>query len=113
MLAKMFLNTAYSLATLSWLALPQLIAGQEVHGEGDEGTIMGPVAFLWPENRPWDSSDQNIAPCGTGAPAGNRTIFPLSSGSVSLSIADDAWNVAFYIAYDNSKSSTRSAAAYY
>ncbi|KAH8801713.1 hypothetical protein F5884DRAFT_525239 [Xylogone sp. PMI_703] len=94
-------NTASSLTVLSWLAMSRLAVSQEVHGEGDEGTIMGPVAFLWPENRPWDASDDNIAPCGSSASITNRTIFPLSQGSVALSIADDAYEVAFYIAYSN------------
>ncbi|RFU27261.1 hypothetical protein B7463_g9081, partial [Scytalidium lignicola] len=94
-------NTASSLTALSWLAMSQLAVSQEVHGEGDEGTIMGPVAFLWPENRAWSAAYDNIAPCGSSSSIDNRTIFPLSQGSVALSIADDAYNVAFYIAYNN------------
>ncbi|RYP57932.1 hypothetical protein DL769_009202 [Monosporascus sp. CRB-8-3] len=78
-----------------------LASGQKVHGEGAEGTEMGPVAFLWPADRPWSADADNIAPCGSASGPTNRTDFPLSQGSVSLSIADDAWNVAFSIAYDN------------
>ncbi|RYP50212.1 hypothetical protein DL768_004233 [Monosporascus sp. mg162] len=89
---------------LSYLAVltgGHLASGQEVHGEGAEGTEMGPVAFLWPADRPWSAEADNIAPCGSASGPTNRTDFPLSQGSVSLSIADDAWNVAFSIAYDN------------
>ncbi|RYP04533.1 hypothetical protein DL764_004395 [Monosporascus ibericus] len=89
---------------LSYLAVltgGHLASGQEVHGEGAEGTEMGPVAFLWPADRPWSAESDNIAPCGSASGPANRTDFPLSQGSVSLSIADDAWNVAFSIAYDN------------
>ncbi|KAH8678305.1 hypothetical protein BX600DRAFT_148335 [Xylariales sp. PMI_506] len=83
------------------LALIKAGHAEEVHGEGDEGTIMGPVAFLWPENRNWSAAYDNIGPCGSRATVTNRTIYPLSQGEVALSIADDAWKVAFYIAFDN------------
>ncbi|KAL7629232.1 hypothetical protein AAE478_000752 [Parahypoxylon ruwenzoriense] len=90
------------LSYLAALAGSQLAAGEgEAHGEGYEGTVMGPVAFLWPDDRPWSPSADNIAPCGSSSGVVNRTIFPLSQGSVALSIADDAWNVNFSIAYDN------------
>ncbi|KAI1177781.1 hypothetical protein F4777DRAFT_164269 [Nemania sp. FL0916] len=73
----------------------------EGHGEGVEGTVQGPVAFLWPENRPWSAAKDNMGPCGSSNGVGNRTSFPLSQGSVALTIADEAWNVAFSIAYAN------------
>ncbi|KAI1454371.1 hypothetical protein F4805DRAFT_439811 [Annulohypoxylon moriforme] len=80
----------------------QLVAGDdEAHGEGLEGTVMGPVAFLWPDDRPWSASADNSGPCGSSSGVSNRTIFPLTQGTVALSIADDAWNVNFSIAYDN------------
>ena len=47
------------------------------HGDGDEGTIMGPVAFLWPENREWDASHDNVGPCGSSEGVTNRTEYPL------------------------------------
>ena len=47
------------------------------HGEGAEGSEMGPVAFLWPDDRKWDAKDDNIGPCGSSEGPGNRTIFPL------------------------------------
>ncbi|KAI1382296.1 hypothetical protein F4677DRAFT_401556 [Hypoxylon crocopeplum] len=91
------------LSYLAALAGSQLVAGDgEAHGEGAEGTIMGPVAFLWPDDRPWSASTDNSGPCGSPSGVVNRTTFPLSQGTVSLSIADDAWNVNFSIAYDNS-----------
>ncbi|KAI0451232.1 hypothetical protein F5B21DRAFT_387835 [Xylaria acuta] len=71
----------------------------EVHGQGAEGTVQGPVAFLWPGNRPWSAATDNAGPCGSPNGVTNRTEFPLSHGSVALTIADEAWNVAFSIAY--------------
>ncbi|KAI3321678.1 hypothetical protein HD806DRAFT_545876 [Xylariaceae sp. AK1471] len=76
-----------------------------VHGEGTEGIVQGPVAFLWPEDRPWSAAVDNVGPCGSASNVGNRTIFPLSQGSVALSIADDAWNIAFSIAYEDNPTS--------
>ncbi|KAH8161466.1 hypothetical protein CIB48_g6780 [Xylaria polymorpha] len=73
--------------------------GDEAHGEGAEGTVQGPVAFLWPEDRPWSAAADNAGPCGSATGVINRTNFPLSQGSVALTIADEAWNVAFSIAY--------------
>ncbi|CAK7200103.1 hypothetical protein SEUCBS139899_002792 [Sporothrix eucalyptigena] len=75
------------------------------HGDGDEGSIMGPVAFLWPENREWDAAHDNIGPCGSAEGVTNRTQYPLSHGSVALSIADEAYKVAFYIAFTNDPTS--------
>jgi len=77
------------------------VKAQEAHGEGLEDTVMGPVAFLWPDNRVWSADAENHGPCGSDSGVVNRTEFPLSGGSVALSIADDAWMVAFNIAYDN------------
>ncbi|KAH8769273.1 hypothetical protein BGZ57DRAFT_765775 [Hyaloscypha finlandica] len=72
------------------------------HGDGAEGTVMGPVAFLWPSDRPWASASDNIAPCGSVSPPSNRTSFPIGSiGSIELTIADDAYNLAVRIAYGN------------
>ncbi|KAK7909256.1 hypothetical protein PG985_015134 [Apiospora marii] len=79
---------------------------QQFHGQGAEGTEMGPVAFLWPSDRPWSAAADNISPCGSASGVTNRTIFPLSQGEVALSIADEAYQVAFKIAYDNGKSSS-------
>ncbi|KAF3901464.1 hypothetical protein ABW21_db0207234 [Orbilia brochopaga] len=80
----------------------------EVHGEGAEGSIMGPVAFLWPEDRPWSAAADNTAPCGSTSGPMNRTEFPVVGGAVALTIADDAYNVAFRIAYGNNPTSQSS-----
>lgn len=74
----MLFTTASLLATLSWLAISQIQMVEAEHGDGDEGTIMGPAAFLWPEDRNWNAAYDNIGPCGSAASIGNRTIFPLS-----------------------------------
>ncbi|KAJ0107655.1 hypothetical protein J7T55_010260 [Diaporthe amygdali] len=87
-----------TLATVASLAMS---ARAEVHGASAEGTVMGPVAFLWPDDRPWSASNDNSGPCGSAEGVTNRTEFPLSQGQVALSIADDAYKVAFYIAFDN------------
>ncbi|KAF2255281.1 hypothetical protein BU26DRAFT_448617 [Trematosphaeria pertusa] len=71
------------------------------HGEGEEGSSMGPVAFLWPPDRAWSATSDNTPPCGSSEGPSNRTLFPLSQGSVALSIADDAWKVAFRLAVSN------------
>jgi hypothetical protein len=72
------------------------------HGEGAEGSEMGPVAFMWPSDRIWDAAHDNTAPCGSAVGPSNRTIFPLQQGQVALSIADDAYQVAFRLAMGNS-----------
>lgn len=54
-----------------------VMADEEVHGQGAEGTEMGPVAFLWPADRPWSASSDNVAPCGSSSGVSNRTSFPL------------------------------------
>ncbi|KAK8091860.1 hypothetical protein PG997_002221 [Apiospora hydei] len=96
----------YSATVLTVLASSyiQRVMSQQVHGQGAEGTEMGPVAFLWPNDRPWSAAADNISPCGSASGVTNRTIFPLSQGEVALSIADEAYQVAFKIAYDNGKS---------
>ncbi|ORY55477.1 uncharacterized protein BCR38DRAFT_380210 [Pseudomassariella vexata] len=98
-------NVFKPLAALSWLARNHFVAGANVHGSNAEGNVMGPVAFLWPSDRPWSASADNVAPCGSSDGVNNRTTFPLSQGSVALSIADDAWMVAFSIAYTDNPTS--------
>jgi len=73
------------------------------HGEGEEGSSMGPVAFMWPPDRPWAAEHDNTGPCGSANGPAERTQYPLTQGSVALNIADDAWHVAFRIAYGNSE----------
>ncbi|TLD34021.1 hypothetical protein PspLS_01104 [Pyricularia sp. CBS 133598] len=73
--------------------------GPTAHGVGAMGTEMGPVAFLWPADRPWSAGADNTEPCGSTQGVGNRTPFPLSAGAVSLSIAADAYDVEFTMSY--------------
>ncbi|KAM0233371.1 hypothetical protein ACHAPO_007065 [Fusarium lateritium] len=42
---------------------------------------MGPAAFMWPPDRVWSGDMDNRAPCGSRAPAGNRTEFPMNPSS--------------------------------
>ncbi|KAF2113145.1 hypothetical protein BDV96DRAFT_614028 [Lophiotrema nucula] len=81
--------------------LLSVLAHAQQHGEDAEGTKMGPVAFLWPSDRNWTAAADNIGPCGSPGGVMRRTTFPLSQGSVALSIADEAWNIAFRVAYAN------------
>jgi hypothetical protein len=71
------------------------------HGEDAEGTEMGPVAFLWPADRLWNATNDNTGPCGSPDGPKNRTQFPLTSGAVALSVADDAWSIIFRLAISN------------
>jgi len=97
----MLRNTLFLAAALSNVV--QVVA--QAHGEDAQGTDMGPVGFLWPEDRPWEGSEDNKGPCGSNSAISNRTEFPIVGGSVALSIADDAWNVVFRIAYDDNPTS--------
>ncbi|KAK7512471.1 uncharacterized protein IWZ02DRAFT_87093 [Phyllosticta citriasiana] len=83
-------------------ALPAVLAA---HGDGAEGSIMGPVAFLWPKYRTWSAASDNTPPCGSAATVTNRTEFPLDQGSVALTIAQEAWNIEFHIAFGNNPTS--------
>ena len=69
------------LSILAMTAVAQLVAahstGSTPHAAGAEGTVMGPVQFLWPADRPWSSDADNTAPCGSSSGVTNRTQFPL------------------------------------
>jgi hypothetical protein len=54
------------------------------HAAGAEGSVMGPVQFLWPADRPWSADADNTAPCGSNSGVKNRTKFPLGSFSSLL-----------------------------
>ena len=95
----MFLNLLIAFGVLFSLAWAQNETKE--HGEGAEGTEMGPVAFLWPADRFWDAKNDNTGPCGSPDGPKNRTEFPLTSGAVALSVADEAWNIAFSLALSN------------
>ncbi|OAL06856.1 hypothetical protein IQ06DRAFT_237301 [Phaeosphaeriaceae sp. SRC1lsM3a] len=89
-------------SVLPFLVLSRLQhASAQTHGDGAEGTEMGPVAFMWPADRIWDAAHDNTAPCGSAEGPSNRTIFPVQQGQVALSIADDAYHVAFRLALGN------------
>ncbi|KAE8393078.1 hypothetical protein BDV23DRAFT_192013 [Aspergillus alliaceus] len=62
--------------------------GAWAHGE-DEAKKMGPVAFMWPPDRPWGAAYDNTAPCGSSAGVSNRTDFPLTNPSIDPSTNDD------------------------
>lgn len=80
------------------------LSGTQTHGQGEEEQSMGPVAFLWPPDRIWDAQHNNTSPCGSQAGPSNRTIYPLSHGTVELIVADEAWNIAFRLAQGDSES---------
>ncbi|KUJ17811.1 uncharacterized protein LY89DRAFT_684741 [Mollisia scopiformis] len=96
--SKMFTGISYAFAALP--VFIQLALG--AHGDGAEGTVMGPVAFLWPSDRVWSAAYDNVGPCGSSSSVTNRTEFPLGSiGSIELTIADESYNLAVRIAYGN------------
>lgn len=68
-------------AVLSVFAVAQVARAAEVHGSGAQGTVMGPVAFLWPSDRPWSASADNVGPCGSSDGVSNRTDFPIGCKS--------------------------------
>jgi hypothetical protein len=45
--------------------------------ERADETTKGPVAFLWPTDRPWSAATDNTGPCGSPSVVGHRTGFPL------------------------------------
>ncbi|AOW05652.1 hypothetical protein B0I72DRAFT_141274 [Yarrowia lipolytica] len=93
------------LTSISALALASLTAAQ---GHGEQfAQSMGPVAFLWPQDRPWADDDDNTGPCGAGASAAihNRTNFPLTGGHIALVAKDEAWGIRVRISYQNNPTS--------
>ncbi|KAF2462020.1 hypothetical protein BDY21DRAFT_330284 [Lineolata rhizophorae] len=91
---------AFALAAIQWVKADD---DTPAHGE-EESEEMGPVAFMWPEDREWSASDDNTAPCGSSEEPGERTQFPLTRGALALVIQDDSWNVDVSIAYQNDPS---------
>ncbi|KAB8237553.1 uncharacterized protein BDW43DRAFT_307073 [Aspergillus alliaceus] len=77
--------------------------GAWAHGE-DEAKKMGPVAFMWPPDRPWGAAYDNTAPCGSSAGVSNRTDFPLINGQLALVIQDESWNVQIAVSHKNNPS---------
>lgn len=63
-----------TLYTLALGALATSVSAQ--HGAEEDGK-MGPVGFLWPEDRAWNANHDNTAPCGSVAGVTVRTEFPL------------------------------------
>jgi hypothetical protein len=99
----MYIPVVSFLPLFFWLARANNARDDEKkHGEGEEGKSMGPVAFMWPPDRPWAAEHDNTAPCGSARGPSDRTQYPLTQGSVALTVADDAYHVAFRIAYGNS-----------
>ena len=43
-------------SALTALATCQAVLAEDRHGQGSEGTVMGPVAFMWPDDRKYVSS---------------------------------------------------------
>jgi hypothetical protein len=54
------------------------------HSE-DDYDHMGPMGFMWPQDREWDEEDGMTGPCGTDRGATDRTEFPISELSSFLS----------------------------
>ncbi|ODV89893.1 hypothetical protein CANCADRAFT_97124 [Tortispora caseinolytica NRRL Y-17796] len=82
------------------IALALAGAALAQHGSGYAQT-MGPVAFLWPPDRPWNEDQDNIAPCGSASGVGNRTAFPIDQGYIALVAQEEGWDIAVRIAYSD------------
>lgn len=97
------LLSAASIASV--VALASFSSAQE-HG-GVFAQSMGPVAFLWPQDRPWADDNDNTGPCGAGASSAtsNRTNFPLTGGHIALVAKDEAWDLRVRISYQNNPTS--------
>ncbi|KAH7330520.1 hypothetical protein BKA65DRAFT_480657 [Rhexocercosporidium sp. MPI-PUGE-AT-0058] len=98
----------FSKSILGMAVLARFVTAQDksVHGSGALGTVMGPVAFLWPTDRAWDGAHDNTGPCGSTAAIINRTAFPIGSmGTIETTIAADASKMAIRIAYGNNPTS--------
>ncbi|KAL2067589.1 hypothetical protein VTL71DRAFT_2014 [Oculimacula yallundae] len=95
-----------SILAVSVLARFAAAQDASVHGAGALGTVMGPVAFLWPADRAWDGAHDNTGPCGSTAAIVNRTLFPIGTmGSIQTTVAADASKMAIRIAYGNNPTS--------
>jgi hypothetical protein len=74
------IHVAKMKSTMQLLSLALFVSyviAADAHGE-DAKKEMGPVAFMWPEDRPWTAYDDNTPPCGTSSGPVNRTDFPRS-----------------------------------
>lgn len=89
------------------VAAASIMAGRvAAQGHGEEfAQTMGPVAFMWPDDRPWSEDTETIAPCGSASKVGERTNFPLEGGALLLVSQDEAWNVDVNIAFKSNPSS--------
>ena len=74
------LSTILPVVALAALA----VAETTPHAAGAEGSVMGPVQFLWPADRPWSADADNTSPCGSSSGVTNRTSFPLGDFTSSL-----------------------------
>ncbi|KAE8356144.1 hypothetical protein BDV28DRAFT_145487 [Aspergillus coremiiformis] len=72
--------------------------GVWAHGE-EETKEMGPVAFMWPPDRPWAAAFDNTAPCGSSSGVTNRTDFPMINGQLALVIQDESWNIQIAVSH--------------
>lgn len=70
-----------SLSQFALLSLSLGCAFVQTASDDDSDATMGPAAFMWPQDRPWDADVDNIAPCGSHAAVGNRTDYPLCKSS--------------------------------
>lgn len=54
------------------------LAGQIVAHSEEDFEHMGPLGFMWPEDREWVEETGMTGPCGNTEGVVNRTEFPLS-----------------------------------
>ncbi|EXJ80014.1 hypothetical protein A1O3_08300 [Capronia epimyces CBS 606.96] len=91
---------------LSLLLLVRLYGATALAEHGEEySKSMGPIAFMWPPDRVWDTDHDNSAPCGTPSGVANRTDFPLLNGQVALVAQDESWSIQVAVSYKDNPSS--------
>jgi hypothetical protein len=92
LLSETLCGTVYALQSTMFRELLLLTLASFAFSQDDTPTNatvtdedMGPAAFMWPPDRVWSGDMDNRAPCGSRAPAGNRTEFPLSMPMLCVS----------------------------
>ncbi|GAD97854.1 hypothetical protein ANI_1_2002014 [Paecilomyces variotii No. 5] len=78
-----------------------LMGAIALYVNAQESNDMGPAAFLWPPDRAWVATEDNIPPCGSSAGVGNRTNFPLTNAAVALVLQDESYSINLAVSYDN------------
>lgn len=81
----MALTTASRLLAVA--AATMLSVGPLVTAHSEEDyDHMGPLGFMWPQDREWDEEDGMTGPCGSSRGATNRTEFPVGKSLTCMNL---------------------------